>query len=109
MDEDLEAWSRSLSPVWYYTDVAVEDTVQTQPLALKYQRHEYPNLWIADIWNNWRALRILVCRYALREDGFGTARCHADKVKAHSQIQQYSRDICKSVPSFIGSSRKYFE
>ncbi|KAF2656273.1 hypothetical protein K491DRAFT_392766 [Lophiostoma macrostomum CBS 122681] len=102
MNEDLTSWETSLSPSWAYTET---DTKDPYVMYLGEKRPGYPNLWIADIWNNWRVLRILVYRYTLRQDGLCTATCQADKVKAHLMIQRYSMDICNSVPCFVGNPR----
>jgi hypothetical protein len=103
MDEDLARWEMSLPQSWSYTETDADDP---RVICFNNKRHKYPDLWVADIWNNWRVLRILVCRYALRQDGLSTAACEADKVNTHLMIQRYSRDVCKSVPCFFGSPRE---
>lgn len=56
MDRDLEAWRITLQPSCSYATVDAGDAPAGTYFGGK--RHIYSNLWNAQVWNNWRTLRI---------------------------------------------------
>jgi hypothetical protein len=100
MDKDLATWSLTLAPKSGYTTESVEDA--PAGLYFKGKRHVYGNAWAAQVWNNWRTLRILLNRIILcndMPDGVPWAT-------ALSVVKDLSNEICISTPMLIGSPRE---
>ncbi|KAJ6446989.1 fungal specific transcription factor domain-containing protein [Purpureocillium lavendulum] len=68
VDEELQRWRAALPAEWNF-----EVHVPAAPLenAFGEKRHIYPSLWNAEVWNNWRLVRLLVSRVLL-DTGPGT-------------------------------------
>lgn len=101
IDADLRAWRAALPPKWRY------DTVGTPEAAIgtcfDRKRHVYPSLWIAEAWNGWRVLRILINQILLQN---GKCSNIPDGQKPFTLIRQLSTDICISASSFAGTPRE---
>src|ERR1700726_3460350 len=65
-DADLEAWRAALKPSWSYATVNAGNTPSGTYFRGKY--HIYDNPWTAQVWNNWRTLRILINRIILQNE-----------------------------------------
>ncbi|KAK7415770.1 hypothetical protein QQX98_005683 [Neonectria punicea] len=57
IDSDLENWRAGMSEKWKYASVDADESAVD---CFMEKRHVYSNLWIAENWNNWRMVRILV-------------------------------------------------
>ena len=104
MQSDLAAWKDSVPQSLGFF---VVDAVNTVPYTCyEGKRHLYPNIWVAEIWNNWRVLRILVNQFIyLNECEFGEPD-EGLKATALSIIHEHSVEICESLFTFLDSTRK---
>lgn len=98
--DDLEAWRAGLHPDWEYDTVAAlgADSGCYNGLC-----HIYPNLWVAEAWNNWRGLRLLVVQTLME-----TCIDPNEMAGLQDIVRQMSTDICVSVSSFTERPRKSF-
>ncbi|KIX07330.1 uncharacterized protein Z518_01983 [Rhinocladiella mackenziei CBS 650.93] len=105
IDGDLEVWRAGVPPNWRYTTIDAPGAgVDT---CFDGKSHVYPTPWIADAWNNWRILRILVNQIIVQNEVRSSVPENAQKSIALSIIRQSSADICISTSSFIGTPRKF--
>ncbi|KAH7007070.1 hypothetical protein EDB80DRAFT_718179 [Ilyonectria destructans] len=103
IDRDLEAWREGAPSGWAYTRI---DASETNPgTFFDTHIHVYPSLWIAEAWNNWRALRIVVNKIIYQCETCSDASCDARQSVALSTIQELSTDMCISISSFMGTPR----
>src|SRR5215469_5390983 len=100
IDADLETWRAGAPPNWRYsTNNVTEASVGT---CFDGKRHVYPNLWVADGWNNWRSVRIVVNQIIMQNELRSSAPDNEQKSIAVPIIRQFSTDLCISASSFIG-------
>lgn len=94
MDQELDDWSRNIPESRKYTVVN-----NSYPSKEEEERHEYPSVWAAQTWNNYRALRILVRQLIV-------SRCNEPGERdAHvAVIQRLSRQICVSAGCYKAPS-----
>lgn len=129
IDRDLETWRAGVPVEWRYTvvdgsQVAENDRdndgdadTDTDPdldpdHPFEGKLHTYPTLWIAEAWTNWRILRILANQIIMqRQTPLPSIEDDDTPVEstrlARRVIQQLSTDVCISVSSFTGTSRKF--
>lgn len=101
IDADLQAWRAALLPKWKYSTVDTpEAAVGT---CFDGKRHVYPSHWVAEAWNGWRVLRILINQILFQNEG-GLDIPNAQKPL--TLIRRLSADICVSASSFAGTPRK---
>lgn len=105
IDGDLKAWGQSLPSYWKYA--TVDDGERAAEASFGRIRHEYPGLWVANVWNNWRTLRIVIGHILIHNETRSVRPDSALEAFALSIIHQMSVDICVSTSSFNGDSRKY--
>jgi hypothetical protein len=105
MDREFEFWRETLPPSWNYVIDDASDNSHCIYFVRK--RHVYSNPWTAQVWNNWRALRILVNKIILENEPRSGTMDSAQGSAALSIIHQMSTEICISAPHFLGSPRKY--
>jgi hypothetical protein len=105
MDRELEAWRATLQPSWSYATVDADNAPAGTYFEGKH--HIYSNPWTAQVWNNWRTLRILANRIILQSEIHSGAPDSANGSLVFSLIHQLSTEICISTPGFIGSPRKH--
>ncbi|KAK3937231.1 hypothetical protein QBC46DRAFT_461014 [Diplogelasinospora grovesii] len=105
IDGDLEAWRDGVLrlPSWQYcaTITSVDDGA-----GFDGKRHIYPNLWVAEAWNSWRTLRILVNQIIVRStssEDSGYSPVILSRVI--EVIRQLSTDLCISACALAGTSR----
>lgn len=105
MDRHLEAWRATLKPIWSYATVDVVEA----PAGTHFEGkcHVYNNPWTAQVWNNWRTLRILVNRIIVQHDIYINVDDRVHEPFALSLIHQLSSEICISAPVFIGNAREH--
>jgi hypothetical protein len=104
IDGDLETWRAGVPLNWRYATIdATEAPVGT---CFDAKRHVYPNLWIAEVWNNWYTLRILVNQIVVQNELRSSVPDNAQKSIALSIIRQFSTELCISTASFTGTPRR---
>ncbi len=103
IDRDLMAWAASL-PTHATADAPVGSPDETY---FQGKTHGYSDLLIAQAWNNWRTLRIIVKQMIIQNEACSDSFdiTHASS-SAPPMIRQLSDDICISAASFAGSPRK---
>ncbi|KAF2095425.1 hypothetical protein NA57DRAFT_79152 [Rhizodiscina lignyota] len=106
IDQDLDRWAASLPGSWQY------ETHTTAPNEDFFDAtyHKYPSYSIALAWNDYRAIRLVLCdtlflhfnsRIAMgKHIGFPELLAQRDRVI--ETTRRISRDICYSVPYFLG-------
>jgi len=101
IDGDLKDWQAGVPPHWQYATIdAPEPDAGTHFDA---KCHVYPNLWVAEAWNNWRTLRISINQIILANGLHSSLRDTAQNSAAISTIRQCSAEICISAASFTDS------
>jgi hypothetical protein len=93
IDSDLEDWRAVVPASWHYKTVH-------DPSSSDGESHVYTSLWIVDILNNWRILRILVNHIIVQNDDLSSRSDHPRTRDALSVIRQLSSDINLSVICF---------
>ena len=107
IDADLAMWKDGLPSKWRYS--LVNATEANDDTHLNGKQHIYSSSWIVDVWNNWRALRMLTSQIILEAESH-TATPNADHLcTARSRVQNLARDICISSASFGSSPRKLWD
>lgn len=96
IDEDLRQWKHLLPKHWLYE----VDTTSSS--------HTYPSIWIAEIWNCWRVIRIMVQQIIVEIGLKDKTATNIDIANAVSIIRQLSTDICDSVSVFSQTPSKSF-
>lgn len=114
IDNDLEDWKASVSSHWSY-DVAdrMSDVDTTDPLDdPEERRHLYPSHWVAEAWNNWRALRIATnqvifkaindqCHNLSSSSGQRDKSVSAVRLNAIDNIHRFSTEICIAAKDLV--------
>ena len=105
IEQDLKDWKATVPQAWHYDVVDAGEAASDT--CFEGKRHIYGNIWVGEIWNNWRVLRILVNQILYQnEDEFDTPDEHL-KATTLSIIHEHSTQICESSPHFANSSREY--
>lgn len=103
IDDDLETFQAGVHGIWRYSTMNVVDA----PTGTYFEgkRHVYPNLWIAEVYNNWRVLRILINQIILQSE----LRVGMSDLAQRSLelVQRFCAELCISVPTFVDSPRGY--
>jgi hypothetical protein len=105
IDSDLQTWKAGVSPSWGYTIIDAPEAAAST--CFNGKSHVYPNLWIGEVWNNWRALRIWINQIIVRNEVLSSVPGDVQKSTALSVIRQLSTDLCISTSSFMGTPRKF--
>lgn len=104
IDRDLEVWRTCVSRNWHYTTA---NTSQDEPdTGFMGKVHSYPSMWIAEVWTNWRILRIMANQFFVK--GYrllSTVNGAAQMSVSIEIIRQLSIGICISVSWFDGTPR----
>jgi hypothetical protein len=104
LDDDLDAWRDGLPAEWAVTAVAT--MAEHRDTNFPRESHSYINNFVADAWNNWRALKILVRLIVLEcEESSGQLEPTV-RTDFLSIIQAMSVDICNSMSFFKDRSRE---
>lgn len=101
LDSKLETWRASVPSSWRYEIIDV-----TTPVGFNGKHHLYPSLWVAEVWNTWRALRISVNQILVQNELRFSEPDNIQNTIGVDTIRQLSTDICISTLSFVGSPRK---
>ncbi|KAK5221307.1 hypothetical protein LTR99_006868 [Exophiala xenobiotica] len=93
IDDDLETWRTGLAPSWRYSSTVTPEAHCGD--CFNGLRHVYPTLWIAEAWNNWRMLRLLVNQMLMQNPVDSS-----ETTKKQNDIRQLSTDVCLTVYNF---------
>ncbi|KAJ9640690.1 hypothetical protein H2204_003319 [Knufia peltigerae] len=96
IDNDLESWAAGLPDSWRYS--VVHGPARVAEELLQGVRHVYPTLWIAEAWNNWRILRLLVSQMRLE-----ISVDPQEIATSQNMARRLCTDVCISVSNFSGS------
>lgn len=100
IDEDLVSWRESIPPEWEYTTVDSPDSFGGST-------HIYPTLWVAEVWKNWRILRILV-NQMIGENEASSSEPDDERIsRALLVIRRSSMELCIACSNFKGTPRKF--
>ncbi|OAQ89772.1 fungal specific transcription factor domain-containing protein [Purpureocillium lilacinum] len=104
IDRELQAWSAALPQEWNYQIEILDGPLDGGFGGI---RHVYPSLWNAEVWNNWRLVRVLVSRILLdtSTESHGEPSLEPSVASIVSRIRQYSEDICVSTNALIDTPR----
>ena len=102
IDDDLETFRAGIPWYWGYTTVDATDAPTSTFFDGK--RYVYPNLWIAEVWNNWRTLRILINQIILQSEL--RVGMSDDAQRSLELIHRFCAELCISIASFADSPRK---
>jgi hypothetical protein len=102
IDRDLVAWAAHL-PTYTTVDAPPTNSAGTY---FRGKQHVYDSLGLAQSWNNWRTLRIVVKRMML-DHGLRAARLDGASRVSPWLIRRLSVDVCISAASFSASPRKH--
>ncbi|KPM38717.1 hypothetical protein AK830_g7849 [Neonectria ditissima] len=103
IDAELESWQAGMSQKWRYTTV---DVSKPSGNLFEGKRHVYPNLWIAEIWNNWRIMRVLANQIIRQMECYSGVSSYEPESNALAAIQRLSADVCISISSFRDTPRQ---
>jgi len=104
IDDDLFGWKATTSHGWHCHKVGLPHIRGSE--VLNGQRHVYPSLWVAEVWNNWRILRVVIRQILLQNAApldMSDLLHEADRM---AEICELSTDICVSTFSFERTPRK---
>ncbi|KAB5522947.1 hypothetical protein GE09DRAFT_1154699 [Coniochaeta sp. 2T2.1] len=99
IDHDLVDWSAAL-PGYTTVDAPADGR---GGICFQGKRHVYSDLSIAQAWNNWRTLRIIVSQMVMRHGDAETISGALEGSAAEEVVRSLSTDICASSPCFEGS------
>jgi hypothetical protein len=106
IEADLVSWREGAPRGWRF------DTVDSDPGAVDAEAgfggktHVYANLWIAEAWNNWRALRLVLNQIIARNEARAGEPDEALRVAAEEVVREMSAEVCVSVANFVGTPRR---
>ena len=103
INDDLDAWEAVIPLKWRYT--AVDATAEEDCYNRK--KHSYPNLWVADAWNNWRAVRTVVHQILYYNETRVASPDTVLQTTALNIMKAMAIEICISVSSFENTPREY--
>jgi hypothetical protein len=103
IDDDLDAFRAGVP--WYWECATLDATDAPTGTFFDGKRHAYPNLWVAEVWNNWRTLRILINQIILQSE---LRTGMSDQAQRSLElIHRFCAELCISVASFAHSPRKF--
>ncbi|KAN0079557.1 hypothetical protein V8E54_004771 [Elaphomyces granulatus] len=117
LDLELTTWAHNLSPSWSYQTVTCRDNCffrvsecdKLRPYNGRY--HVYRDLWMCNIWNNYRYARILANEIILnqlqsqasRSKTLSYSRVFRDHCRSvRDAAREVAEDICYTVPRQLG-------
>lgn len=119
LDTELEAWAMSVPPSWQYRVIAIPPEIQDMgflnELYGKYY-HVYDDLYICQIWNNWRSMRMVIHEIIVHattviqtqnsedEEPMNLLRYSEIAVRSEHIIHKLQADIFASVPYHFGTT-----
>lgn len=103
VDRKLEDWRTRLPDSWRFKSYRSLGSEVDSVESYKLQYDEYPGLWVASTWNNYRMIRILIHESIMT----ATMKHGSDKEKRELQhsaktLTEMTNGICYSVPYILG-------
>jgi hypothetical protein len=107
IDGKLQAWAHSVSPTWLFhpaTGIQCPTHVPRERFLYRDRMDMYEDVNIANVWNNYRANRIVIANIVLAcLSRQGIPPTHAVAQLACQVMQELVDDICGSVPFHLGT------
>ena len=118
IDAALTKWARYLPSQYHYDRVVVGE--RSESVFSEYY-HVYKSILAATLWNNYRCIRILVNQTLVDEYDYLSLQVSAKVASSREsqtpyairtlapkyQVEWLARDICASVPSFLGYKKEF--
>lgn len=105
IDSDLRTIQVAVTRDWQYTTTSAPPSSSPGSPLFEGKRHNYNVLWLAEIWNHWRMLRIAV-NQILAQPRPWCEEGKEERDSALSSIRAMSEELCISVSSFDHNPRK---
>ncbi len=110
LDHELADWASNVPAGWSYSVATNLNSISNSKLStscyIPSEMHQYPDLYIARVWNLYRVSRLIIQSILLRA---GSWHCSPRKSIEHSENTHIEKlnsilvnDICASVPSLLG-------
>lgn len=112
IDNDYDIWSKTCPFQMIYQTVTLKERSDE---VFSDHYHVYPNLWVATVWNNYRAVRLLInelildqlCHLYLNSPESpllwnDTCFFENQVLASNATLLQLCHDICASVPFYLG-------
>lgn len=103
LEDDLLSWADSLPTSCGYDTIDANDTDTNY---FRGKRHIYSNVWMTQLWNHWRSLRILVSRIILQAESNSKISKRTAISTRKDLIRQLSTDVCVSTTELMHKPRK---
>lgn len=107
IDAKLQAWAHSVSPTWLFhpaTEMQCPTHLPREYFLYQDRMDMYEDVNIANVWNNYRANRIVVASITLAcLSHQGIPPTHDVAQPARQVMQEMVDDICASVPFHLGT------
>jgi hypothetical protein len=115
LDAEIESWAVSVPPSWRYKSIAIpaeirETSFATGVYGMYY--HVYKDLYLCNVWNNWRAIRLIIHEIILdntsnmetQSSEYGTLNYADIAARSEHIMLQLQADIFASVPYHFGTT-----
>ncbi|KAF2727725.1 hypothetical protein EJ04DRAFT_581818 [Polyplosphaeria fusca] len=96
IDRDLQTWRSSLPRDWEYH---VVQGAAGATWCFRGEYHVYENAWVAQVWNNWRAMRILLQQLIISYSDAGALNLETSD--AVDLVRKLSSEICHTTCTFV--------
>ncbi|OKL59731.1 hypothetical protein UA08_05038 [Talaromyces atroroseus] len=118
-DIQIEAWAVSVPPSWRYKNIAIRPEIREMSFAsgvYGQHYHIYEDLYLCHIWNNWRAIRLVIHEIILNsasqiegqnleyDDPMNMINYAEIVTRSENIMQQFQTDIFASVPYHFGAT-----
>jgi hypothetical protein len=112
IDSDYDLWAKTCPIPMIYQNLTMRERSEE---VFSDHYHVYPNLWVATVWNNYRAVRLLInelildqlCQLYLNSPESpllcnDTCLFENQVLASNATLLQLCHDICASVPFYLG-------
>jgi len=107
IDEKLEKWRSELPASWQYKSYTALDPTTSSSNTYDSRYDVYADLWIASVWNSYRASRLLLHEHIMSMAiKFGTVQDKEMLQTAARVLKIMVNEICHSVPFHLGVQRR---
>ena len=103
INNDLQTWREAMPAVWKYSTEPAPDGLDHTVFGGVI--HSYSSMWVAEAWNSWRLLRILVNQLMQENEMRAETPNTIRRLLAEAMIRHTSHDLCVSVNSFRKTPR----
>ncbi|KAH7123631.1 hypothetical protein B0J11DRAFT_529503 [Dendryphion nanum] len=103
INSDLQIWQEGMPSSWMFSSEPALDS----ELDAIYGGviHKYSSMWVAEAWNNWRLLRLLVSQIIQQNEKRAPVPDVVRQLLAEAMIRHTSYDLCVSASTFARSPR----